>query len=428
MKILYFHQYFATRRSATGTRSLELAKRFVERGHQVTMVSSVAQLPNEDGARTAGGRFIIRDRIEGIDLLLLNVPYSNYFSYPQRLAAFALFTCGASVAGVLVGRPDVVYATSPPLTIGIPGVLSARAARAPLVFEVRDLWPEYPIAMGVLHNRALIAAAERLERFLYSRADRVVVLSESALDALLAQGVPSDKLVFAPNASDLDLFRPERVDGGFRRAHGLDGKFIAVYAGAMGRANGVAQLVDAMAVLQRAGECGVAAVAVGDGSERPRLEARARDLGLDNLLFLPPLAKEQVAGLVGAADAALELLADYPAFETASPNKYFDGLAAGKPVVVNVGGWLRRLVEVNDAGLYVPACDPTALAAALVALAREPELTRRMGVNARRLAEREFDRDIVARRLCAMLESIAHNRRPHASCPDGGSAGRNARP
>ncbi len=410
MRILYFHQYFATRRSATGTRSFELARRFAARGHAVTIVSSAALLPRDEGPGVVGLCPVVRDRLEGIDLVLLNVPYSNYFSYPLRLAAFSAFTAGASLAGVLLGRPDLVYATSPPLTIGIPGLIAARVRRVPFVFEVRDLWPEYPIAMGVLRSAPLIGAARWLERTLYRCADRVVVLSETAVDTLVGQGVPKDKLILAPNSSDLDLFRPDHADEGFRSAHGLEGKFVAVYAGAMGAANGVDQLVDAMAVLQRAGERDVAAVAVGDGSERSRLEARVRELGLDNLLLLPPVAKEQVAGLVGAADAALELLADYPAFESASPNKFFDGLAAGKPVIVNVGGWLRRLVEENAAGLYVPADDPAALAAALVAFAREPELTRRMGVHARRLAEREFDRDVVAGRLCAALESAAHSR------------------
>jgi lipopolysaccharide/colanic/teichoic acid biosynthesis glycosyltransferase/glycosyltransferase involved in cell wall biosynthesis len=416
MKILYFHQYFATRRSATGTRSFELARRFVARGHDVTIVSSAAQLPHHEDQSAGRVRPLVRDKLEGIDLLLLGVPYSNYFSYPLRLAAFAAFTAGASVAGVLLGSPDVVYATSPPLTIGLPGLLAARAKGVPFVFEVRDLWPEYPIAIGVLRRPSLIAAAQWLERTLYAHADRVVVLSESAVDTVAAQGVPRDKLLFAPNSSDLDLFGPDHVDHEVRAAHGLEGKFVAVYAGAMGVANGVDQLIDAMAALRDAGEHDIAAVAVGDGSERPRLEARARELGLDNLVFLPPMPKEQVAGLVGAADVALELLADYPAFETASPNKFFDGLAAGKPVVVNVGGWLRRLVEQNNAGLYVPADDPQALAAALVALAREPELSRRMGANARRLAEREFDRDEVAARLCASLEELAAH--ADAATPD----------
>ena len=422
MKILYFHQYFATRESATATRSFELAKRFVERGHQVTMVSSVAQLPKDGGPGSAGSRFIVRDTIDGIDLVLLNVPYSNYFSYPLRLAAFGLFTAGASLAGPLLPRPDVVFASSTPLSIGIPGLLTARLRGAPFVFELRDLWPDVPIALGALRSRPLIVGARRLENQLYHGAARIVVLSEASRDALLARGVPHDKLVFVPNACDLDLFSPDTVDSDFRDRHGLSGRFVALYTGAMGRANGLDQLVDAAAALRAAGRDDVAIVAVGDGGRRPYLEARVRELGLDNLLVLPPLPKQRLAGVVGAADVTLTLFAPDPVSETYSPNKFFDSLAAGRPVVLNLDGWLRRVVCDARAGVYVPPGDGDALAAALAALADEPAVVARMAANARRLAEREFDRDVMAGRLCAALESAAQSRPAgfHAATPNPG--------
>ena len=172
----------------------------------------------------------------------------------------------------------------------------------------------------------------------------------------------------------------------------------------MGRANGLDQLVDAAEALRRRGDERVAIVAIGDGGERPRLEQRARELGLDNLRFLPPVAKEELAGIVGAADVTLTIFAPYPVLETNSPNKFFDSLAAGKPPVVNLDGWLRRLVEENDAGAWVPAGDAEALAWALSALAGDPERVEQMGRNARTLAEREFSRDLMADRLTRVLE------------------------
>jgi glycosyltransferase involved in cell wall biosynthesis len=421
MRILYFHQYFATHESATATRSFELAKRFVQRGHQVTMVSSIAQLPRNGGPGSGRSRLIVRDRLDGIDLLLLNVPYSNYFSYPLRFAAFALFTAAASLAGPLLPRPDVVFASSTPLTIGIPGLLTARFRGAPFVFELRDLWPEVPIAIGALRSRPLIVAAQWLESLLYRGAARIVVLSEASRDALLARGVPPDKLVFVPNACDLELFSPEKVDRDFRPRHGLVGKFVALYAGAMGRANGLGQLLDAATALHDAGRDDVALVAIGDGGRRPYLEARARELGLDNLLILPPIPKQRLAGVVGAADVTLTLFASDPMFETNSPNKFFDSLAAGRPVVVNLDGWLHRVVDDARAGVYVPAGDGAALAAALAALADEPALVARMATNARRLAEREFDRDVMADRLCAALESTVPGRPGYATSRNGRS-------
>ena len=187
----------------------------------------------------------------------------------------------------------------------------------------------------------------------------------------------------------------------------------------MGRANGLDQLLDAATSLRAAGRDDVALVAIGDGGRRPYLEARARELGLDNLLILPPLPKQRLAGVVGAADVTLTLFASDPMFETNSPNKFFDSLAAGRPVVVNLDGWLRRVVDDARAGVYVPAGDGVALAATLAALADEPALVARMATNARRLAERDFDRDVMAERLCAALESTVHGGAGRATPPSG---------
>ena len=196
----------------------------------------------------------------------------------------------------------------------------------------------------------------------------------------------------------------------------------------MGRANGIDQLIDAAAALRAAGRDDVAIVAVGDGSRRPHLGQSARRLGLDNLHVLGPLPKQRLAGVVGAADVTLKLFAPDPIFETNSPNKFFDSLAAGRPVIVNLDGWLRRVVTEARAGLYVPAGDGGTLAATLAALADEPGLVARMAVNARLLAERDFARDVVADRLCAALEEAAQGRAAGTRDAPPASAAPGARP
>jgi glycosyltransferase involved in cell wall biosynthesis len=407
LDVLYFHQYFATRRRSTATRSYEFARRLVERGHSVTIVSRDTRMLESGRDGRPAGRVTARERVDGIDVLYLNVPYANRYPTPVRLASFAAFTVAASVAGALQRRPDIVFASSTPLTIGIAGLLTARAKRVPFVFEIRDLWPAVPVALGALKNGPAIRTAEWLERRLYSGAERIVVLSEGSRDELLQRGIPDEKLVFISNAADLDVFKPTVVDEGFRARHGLEDRFVALYAGAMARANGLDQLVDAAEALRRWGDTRVTIVALGDGGERPRLEDRARELGLDNLLFLPALPKEELAGIVGAADVTLTIFAPHPILETTSPNKFFDSLAAGKPVIVNLGGWLRRLVEEHDAGLWVPGGNAEALAGALSALAANPARVELMGRNARALAERDFGRDEMADRLARTLEEVA---------------------
>jgi glycosyltransferase involved in cell wall biosynthesis len=404
LDVLYFHQYFATRRRSTATRSYELARRLVERGHRVTIVSRDTRMLEAGREGRPPGRLVARERVDGIDVLFLNVPYANRYRTPLRLASFAAFTVAAAVAGALERRPDIVYASSTPLTIGIAGLATARLKRVPFVFEVRDLWPAVPVELGALRSGPAVRSAEWLERRLYDGAEKIVVLSEGAREDLERRGIPSDKLALIPNAADLDVFRPEVVDESFREKHGLEGKFVALYAGAMGRANGLDQLVEAADALRRRGDERIAIVALGDGGERPHLEQRAAGLGLDNLLFLPPVAKDELAGIVGAADVTLTIFAPYPVLETNSPNKFFDSLAAGRPAVVNLDGWIRRLVEENDAGAWVPSGDAEALAWALSALAGDPERVERMGGNARALAEREFSRDLMAERLARTLE------------------------
>jgi glycosyltransferase involved in cell wall biosynthesis len=404
LDVLYFHQYFATRRRSTATRSYELARRLVERGHRVTIVSRDTRMLEAGRDGRPPGRLVARERVDGIDVLFLNVPYANRYPTPVRLASFTAFAIAAGVAGALERRPDVVFASSTPLTIGIAGLATARLKRVPFVFEVRDLWPAVPVELGALRARPAVLSAEWLERRLYDGADRIVVLSEGAQRDLECRGIPAEKLALIPNAADLDVFRPGVVDDGFRARHGLEGRFVALYAGAIGRANGLDQLVDAAAALRTAGEPRVSIVVLGDGGERPRLERRVNELGLENIRFLPPVPKDELAGIIGAADVTLTIFAPYPVLETNSPNKFFDSLAAGKPVVVNLDGWLRRLVEENDAGAWVPAGNPDALATRLAVLATDPQHIATMGRNARALAEREFSRDLMAERLARTLE------------------------
>jgi glycosyltransferase involved in cell wall biosynthesis len=258
-----------------------------------------------------------------------------------------------------------------------------------------------------LTRRPEIALAERLEAALYARSDRLVVCSEAVVTALAGRGIPREKLVLIPNFSDTELFRPDKRDDGFRPKHGLDGKFVAVYAGALGASNGIYQLADAAAALKQAGDEDVRIVVVGEGTERAAFERRVRDESLDNVLILPPVPREDVPGLVGASDVTLTVFAPNPALELNSPNKFFDSLAAGKPVVVNVNGWLRQLVEENAAGVYAPGGDAEALAGALTTLARRRERLGEMGENARALAVREFARDLLTDRLASTLEEIA---------------------
>ena len=411
MRILYVDSKFWRPRAASHARVYAFAQRLRDRGHDVTIVGRNANELELENPRERAGGFYTRGTLDGLDVVLLKVPYSQAFSKTKRLLSYGGFTAGATAVASGLGRYDVVFASSSPLTIGLAGVTASRVRRAPFVFEIQDLWPALPVALGVLKGKREIQAAEWLELKLYDAAEYVIVCSEGSGDSLKRRGVPADKVVLIPNIADVGHFRPDRSDPTFREHHGLDGKFVAIYAGAMGITNGLDQIVDAAAVLQQRGDDRVVIAAAGNGTERERLERKADELGLRTMLFLPDIPRERIPDVVGSADATITAFAPNPLLETNSPNKFFDSLSAGKPTIVNLNGWLRRLVEENEAGVYVPGGDGEALANVLTDLAGRPEEAARMGENARRLAEREFARDLLADRFADTIEAAAGKRR-----------------
>lgn len=378
MQILYLHQFFITRAGVGGTRSYEFARRFVASGHRVRMV-------------TAGEG---RSTVDGIEVVGVPGAYSDYVSATassdrERMLAFGRFAAAASAAAVRGPRPDVIYATSPPLTIALPALAAAARWRVPLVFEVRDLWPEAPIQMGALTNPRLQRQARSLEREAYRRARRIIALSPGIRDGVIAAGVPAGKVVMVPNASDLDLFQPAPPPE----------RFLVSYFGTMGEANDLTTAVEAARLLPD-----MPVVLMGDGKRRAELQATAPP---NVELPGPAPDKQAVAALAARSGVCLTFFKDVPVLATNSPNKLFDTFAAGRPAIVNMDGWMRELVEANDAGLYVRAGDAEDLAQKLAWLRAHPEEVERMGRNARALAERDFDRDQLAEQVLGILAEVA---------------------
>jgi glycosyltransferase involved in cell wall biosynthesis len=388
MRILYLHQFFITRAGVGGTRSYEFARRFAAHGHRVRMV-------------TAGGG---RRALEGVEVVGVRGGYADYVSatsvsYPRRMLAFGRFALAATAATLRSPRPDVIYATSPPLTMALPALAAAARWRAPLVFEVRDLWPEAPIQMGALRNPLLRRLARALERFVYARSTRMIALSPGIRAGVVAAGVPPERVALVPNAADLDLFSPALDRAEQRRRLGLGDGFLCSYFGTMGEANDLTQVIEAAPLVED-----VTFVLAGDGKRRAELERAAPA----NVVFRgPAAAKEEVAALAAASDACLTIFKDVPVLATNSPNKLFDTFAAGRPAIVNSPGWMRELVEANEAGLFARPGDPRDLADKVAWLRDHPDAAERYGRNARALAEREFDRDALAARALTVLEEAA---------------------
>lgn len=393
MRILYLHQHFSTPEGAAGIRSYRMARRLVERGHAVTMVcgSYGNGKSGLDGPFRKGLR---RGRVDEIDVAEFDLSYSNWDPFLKRSWTFLRFAMG-STRLALSEDYDVLCATTTPLTVGIPA-LAARFLRGKrYVFEVRDLWPELPKAMGVITNPVTLTALSVLERLSYRGAAKCIALAPGIAEGIAAHAVPAEKIVSIPNGCDVAHFAA--ADTPWRPPVVADDALLAVYTGTHGLANGLDAVLDGAAELRRQRRDDIRIALVGDGKCKPALQARARDEKLENVLFLDPVNKQRLASLLAGADIGLQVLADVPAFYFGtSPNKFFDYIAAGLPVLNNYPGWLSEMIVEEGCGLAVPPHDASAFADALQRAADDRSALARMGVAARSLAKRRFDRDQLA--------------------------------
>ncbi len=400
MHILLVHQLFLRGDEAGMTQHYEYARHLVRAGHRVTVLAGRRSYLT--GLQVATTR---REVVEpGLEIIPCAQSGRVHRSFAWRTLGFLSFMLSAFVAGLRLRRVDVIWTTSPPLPQACTAWALARLKRRPLVFEVRDLWPAVAVEMGVLRNRLLIAVASAAEAWLYRAAAVIVVNSPGFLPHLAQRRVPPEKLEVVPNGVDLETFDPRTSGKRLRAAHGLQGKFIALYAGAHGMANDLMTVLRAAQSLRQ--ERDIVFVLAGDGKEKPRLTAAAADMGLSNVLFLPPAPKTELVRVLAAADCCLAVLKPIPLFATVYPNKVFDAMAAGKPVVLAIAGVIRDLVEGAGAGLAVTPGDWKGLAEAVRSLARDPARARRMGERGRACVEAGFDRRRSAERMEQIFREV----------------------
>ena len=395
MHILLIHQAFAALDEPGGTRHHELARFLVSRGHRVTVIASpVSYLTGSAASAPAN-----EQGEPGITILRTYTYPAWHRSFFHRVLSFLSFMLSSFFAGLRVRDVDLVWGTSPPIFQAGTAWAVARLKGVPFILEVRDLWPAFAVGVGVLRNPLLIRIAEAFERFLYRHADRVVINSPGFETHVKQRGARRVELV--PNGADTRMFDPQAAGMEFRQQHHLSDKLIAMYAGAHGMSNDLGVLLQAASQLQDRPE--IALVLLGDGKEKSALLDTARRMNLDNVVFLEPIPKVEMPTALAAADICIAILKPIPEYETVYPNKVFDYMAAGRPVVLAIAGVIEQVVQAAQAGICVPPGDSQALSTAIRQLADAPAERQAMGRRGRAYIQAHFDRQVVALRLEAIL-------------------------
>ena len=401
--ILLIHQAFVSPNEPGGTRHYELTRNLVQNGHNVTIIASKLSYLTGVSVINGNGLFIKED-LDGINLLRAYTYSALHKNFIWRVISFISFMVSSFITALTVKNVDAVMGTSPPIFQAFSAWLISAIKNKPFVLEIRDLWPEFAIDMGVLKNRFLIILSKWLEKFLYSRATHFIVNSPAYKTYLISKGVLDHKISFISNGVDTNMFNIKANGNAFRNKWHLNNDFVVTYTGALGMANDIPVILKAADKLKNHSD--IKFVFVGDGKDRKNLEKMAKTMLLDNVLFTGPVPKSDMPEVIAASNACIATLQNIPMFKTTYPNKVFDYMAAAKPTILGIDGVIRKVIEESKGGVFVPPGNDKEIAQTVKFLYEHPEQGTQMGMNARAFVTKKFNRKIHAQQFINLLENI----------------------
>ena len=354
MRILLVHQYFLGKNDAGGSRWNQFSKYWSEKGHEVKVLAGSVHYATGKKAPEYKGKFFVRESEgQNVEVFRCHVSEAYNKNFIGRLWAYFSFAFSTIVVGLFrIGKVDVVICTSPPLTVGMTGWILSKLKRVPMVFEVRDLWPESAIDTGVLTNKLLIKISCWLEKKSYRSSNWINVLTPAFEKTLVEKkNVKADRISMIPNGADLDIFKPGQLNNWVREKHELAESFVVTYVGAHGVANHLIQLLEAAKLLKDHADIKI--MLVGDGMQKKMLKEKAIEWELENVVFVDAVSKEKIVDYVAASNVCTAVLKKVETFKTVYPNKVFDYMSAKRPIILGIDGVARELVENAGAGLFV---------------------------------------------------------------------------
>lgn len=407
MRILLLHQYYLEEDDHGGSRWNEITKQWVENGHQVQVIAGMMHYNSSEKRAEYKGKWFKKKKQGTIDVIRCHVSETYNSNFIGRLWAYFSFVFSSLWAGLFKvgGKYDVIIVSSPPLFIGISGYLISFFKRTPFVFEIRDLWPESAIDTGVVTNKLIIKLAYILEKFIYKKARLINVLTPAFRDTLIEKkGIPSDKIIFIPNAADFSLSENLLKDFdvlSFKKEHDLTDKFVITYVGAHGVANHLEQVLETGKLLENTN---VLFLLIGDGMEKKRLVDLAKKNNITNVRFINPVPKADVFKYILASDMGASVLKNVDTFKTVYSNKTFDYMSCKKPILMAIDGVSRKLVEEAEAGVFVQPENPTDFALKINEYISNPEKGKIQGENGYIYAKGNFDRIVLANKYIDLIQ------------------------
>ena len=402
MHILLIHQAFAAIDEPGGTRHHEFARLLADMGHEVSIITSPISYLTGSEISKKRKEARLDEKIHIYRTYTYPALHKSFF---HRLISFGSFMLSSFIQSLRVKNVDLVWGTSPPIFQAFTAWLVSRWKKVPFLLEIRDLWPAFAIAVGVLKNNFLITLSRKLEIFLYKHADQIIVNSPGFVQHITEKGGKDIRVV--PNGSDIELFVEGKYADNLRKNLNWEDKFVVLYAGAHGLSNDLEVVVRAAKILESIEEIHIAFL--GDGKEKENLRLLSEKINVTNISFLNPVPKNEIAGYLFAANTCLAILKPIELYKTTYPNKVFDYMAAGRPVVLAIDGVIREIVEKANCGIFCEPGSPEAIANAVIQLHHDPENTAQMGRNGKEYLMKYFDRKNTVRQFADMIKKITVN-------------------
>ena len=408
MHVVILYQHYLRPGEPGHSRVNEYARQWAGSGHRVSVLTGQASYMTGRKNQAYFRRFCVKESDGKVDVYRCFVPDDANRSFLRRAFSYFAFAVSSAIVFKRLEAPSVLLASSPPLTIGMPALLICKLTKIPMLFEVRDLWPESAVSTGVLTSKTMIRFLSWLEKKCYKQAKCLNVMTTAFRDNIAKRGLKDASLIHNVQAGvDVDEMHPSQYSEAIRSELGWGDKKVVLYTGAIGRANRVMQLVDTAHLLKDHPEILIAIV--GGGMEEAAIKERVEKEQLSNIVLHGSRPKEAMPAIIASADICTAVLMKSDTFKTVYPNKVFDYMACSRPVIVAIDGMIRRLLEEQDAGIFVEPDNPRSIAEGILALVSDEQRCRELGKNGRRFVEAEFDRRVMAKRYECILEEVARS-------------------
>lgn len=393
MKIIYLHQYFKSNKSSGSTRSYEFSKALANKGNEVNIIT--------------GSEIDEYDLGENIKIYSTKTQYSNNMNFTRRIMAFIDYIFKSVLIGIKIKDVDVIFATSTPLTIGIPGYILSKFKKAKLIFEVRDVWPDIPIELGFIKNKLVIKLLKKLELFIYKNSDQIITLSPGMYNNLLNKGISESKLSVIPNIANIPLYDSVKEDKNLIKKNlGLENKFVCIHPGTMGFVNGLDNILDVAKKVYEIDK-DIVFILVGEGKEKNKLIEKKENEKIENVFILDPMPKQDVVNLIKSSDIGIMSVINYKILEDNSANKFFDFLAAGLPIMINYKGWQGKELNDYNCGYSCEYTDTSDMALKIIELKNNEELFNEMKINSKKLANQKYSLEVSLEKLYEVFNKVS---------------------